>query len=571
MSKCGWAHGCWLLVACACESAEPRASLSKPSGTSSAARSNANIPAGSSGGAKIPAVGSGTPLVSAAISGAPKPSTCTGGAKILDVQGDLHGLWTLAETLSSGKRAAQQTLVSVAFDTAIEARDVVGRFVPAQTNGRCGAAVTAKVSSSLHPLSVWGSINRGPHPFVAADALPNLRALSTLLGNREANGSSTLSSDTLILSGQNERLNTFELTTVELAQAKAVQISVPKGAAAIVQIDGTSVEFSNKVLSLSGVRAPNLLWNLPTTRALSIDAIHIPGSILAPQATVHLEGGSIAGTLVARRLMSQPGATIRYAPSNAGLLFDPALTPSALALSPGQPLKRSCQYEFQLTAAAGGFCLQNPLAIAFFVNDYPNTPATRELTDVGHDPSLTSLRLFRVGPGINSTVDEAFFRYQREIGISDLDLVSSGKGGPSLSRQNQFVTSYEQYTQGYPVRGYGYFVSTENGFLRSGNGKVAPNLPNFPPPRLTSAAALQNALKAIGVRQWPWQRDPSNHRAPVGSLMIAQLADGFALVWSFDFASAGVGDPREVVVDAATGAIVVIEPGIVHAAPSVAR
>ena len=56
---------------------------------------------------------------------------------------------------------------------------------------------------------------------------------------------------------------------------------------------------------------------------------------------------------------------------------------------------------------------------------------------------------------------------------------------------------YQQYTQNYPVLGYGYFVTSEGGVFRSANGKVMPGLPSFPDAKVSSSSALQTALSSI--------------------------------------------------------------------------
>ena len=87
------------------------------------------------------------------------PLPCNSTAKVLDVQGDLHGLWTGAELPGTGRRAAPQTLVTVNFDISTQAQSVAGSFVPVQANGSCGTTVPAAVSASLLPPAIWGSVS----------------------------------------------------------------------------------------------------------------------------------------------------------------------------------------------------------------------------------------------------------------------------------------------------------------------------------------------------------------------------------------------------------------------------
>ena len=49
----------------------------------------------------------------------------------------------------------------------------------------------------------------------------------------------------------------------------------------------------------------------------------------------------------------------------------------------------------------------------------------------------------------------------------------------TVTLNNQLITTYQQYAQGYPIAGYGYFIASQNGIFRSANGKVTPRLPPF--------------------------------------------------------------------------------------------
>jgi choice-of-anchor A domain-containing protein len=436
-------------------------------------------------------------------------------------------------------------------------------------SGSISGNVTFGIPSTI-PQTVSVSGQASQKPFLVEEAFQSLREVANLVASEPATGSVQLSYSTLNLTGTSSGVNVFRVAASTLQRASSVQISVPSGAGAIVDVTGANVQLQSKGISLQGATSSTLLWNLARATALNISAVSLPGSVLAPQARVTMNGGDVNGTLVVRSLTSSSGS-LQYSALKPTLVFGSS-APNAVTLMPLHPLIRGCTYQFSISnttvLSSSRGCLDSPLSVTFGVAKDHLVPADRELVDTQLEPSTQTLGLFVARKGINSPANEALARYESSIGIAVADLVA-GAAKPSFISRTQLVTAYQQVSQGYSVSGYGYFVSSDNGIFRSAVGKVAPNLPSVPAPSVTSATALQAVLKSLHIAQAPWVVHPSVYHAPTGQLIIFATKEfpttpDFKLVWSFQLGrDTGLIDPAEVQVDAATAAIVGREPGLV--------
>ncbi|MEN9936283.1 MAG: hypothetical protein RLZZ387_2862 [Chloroflexota bacterium] len=105
----------------------------------------------------------------------------------------------------------------------------------------------------------------------------------------------------LLLQGDRPGLNVFRLSGQDLAQASALNIRVPAGATALINVDG-GTRMAGFGFSLQGVDASRVLLNFHDAQRLEIDSIGVEGTVWAPRATVEFVGGSLQGTLVAGEL-----------------------------------------------------------------------------------------------------------------------------------------------------------------------------------------------------------------------------------------------------------------------------
>src|SRR6478736_4239222 len=443
-------------------------------------------------------------------------------------------------------------------------------------NGSISGDVTYGVQSTI-PQTISISGTKSQQPFDALDAFENLTEVANLIANESTSGTVQSSNGSLVLTGTNTAVNVFRVSASVLRQSTSLQLQVPNGAGAIVDVTGGNVQLQNTGISLLGATPATILWNFARAKALGISSVGIPGSILAPLARVTFDSGSINGTVVARSFTSAGSGTLQYSALNASLLFGTPTSPTSVALMAAQPLVRGCSYRFSIPnttpLSSSSSCLDNPISVTFRVTPDHTVPGDRELVDTQIDPRTNTLGLLVARTGINTPVLEALGRYEASLGISVADLVP-GSTKPSFVSRTQPVTAYQQVSQGYSVSGYGYVISSENGIFRNAVGRVAPVLPIFPGPSVTQATALQTVLSSLKITQPPWVARPSSFHAPVGGLLILPIktyptSSDFKLVWNFRFGQGtGITDPLEVQVDAAAGTIVGRSSGYSAAVPT---
>jgi choice-of-anchor A domain-containing protein len=496
---------------------------------------------------------------------APIPSTFS-----VLVKDTINGIVSAGGAIAAG---GDVTLSSMSINgTAHQPVGLIGGGRVNLSNGSISGDVTYGVASTI-PGTVTITGQKSLKTFDTRAAFQSLASLSSLLAEETTNATVTASNGSLQMTGTRTGMNVFQVSADALAQSSSVQITVPSGAGALVNITGNAtVSLQNKGVSLQGATAAALLWNIPRAAFVQISSIGLQGSVLAPRALVNFDSGSVNGTIVAAAFNSSGSGSLQFTPLNVSLLLGSA-TPSAVELTPASPLVRGCTYQFAipgnvpLTATNG--CLSPPLSVTFRVATNVGTPAGRELVSVEADRTLHTLRRFTARPGVNTPVDDVWPRYETQIGIAIANLVPTTTSVPSSTRTGQTITIYQQYAQGYPVVGYGYFVATQGATFRAANGKVMPGLPVFPAPAVTSATALQNMLTYLKISpsQAPWVTKPSLYQAPVGRLVVTPLrlyptGSDFALAWDFRLGpGTGINEPAGIQIDAATGTVLRADRG----------
>lgn len=150
-------------------------------------------------------------------------------------------------------------------------------------------------------------------------------------------------------------------------------------------------------------------------------------------------------------------------------------------------------------------------------------------------------------------------------GLPPGDYVVSGSN-PGIITGSR-VTMYGQVHLGYPVIGFGYFVTTKDGIVYGKNGSYLNGLPNEWPKPMSEPAALAVAIRELNIDGAPpWVANPKTYHVPKGSLAWVttrrhESPEDFVLAWCFDLRGAGVGFIG-IELDAVTGKLVVKHSGI---------
>ncbi|HRJ26523.1 MAG TPA: choice-of-anchor A family protein [Fimbriimonadaceae bacterium] len=137
-----------------------------------------------------------------------------------------------------------------------------------------------------------------PIDFLATDA--TLLATSASWGSLGTNGTISQPFSTLNLVGTNPITNVFNITNAQLNSVTGVDISIPAGSTALINVQSAFVNFPNIGYNLNGNQVPpsifkKVVWNLPI--ATSVNMTNLKGSLLAPQASVSTGFGAIDGQI----------------------------------------------------------------------------------------------------------------------------------------------------------------------------------------------------------------------------------------------------------------------------------
>ena len=168
-----------------------------------------------------------------------------------------------------------------------------------------GKSAYGGTSASVSSVSfACGGLTRGkPVDFALLKA--QVETLSTKLSQLPSNG--TVSKDgsgALVLTGTDKTLNVFN---IDASQLGAVNVNFPAGSAVVVNVSGTTANWTGASVCLNGQcsdsdQATNVVWNFYEATSVSASGIAIEGSVLAPFATLDGGGGHIAGQVIVRYL-----------------------------------------------------------------------------------------------------------------------------------------------------------------------------------------------------------------------------------------------------------------------------
>lgn len=104
------------------------------------------------------------------------------------------------------------------------------------------------------------------------------------------------------LTGQGEGLVVFAVAGADLAAAHTLEIAVPDGATALVNVSGAESALTSVGFVLAGAERRRIVFNFFAATRLLLEGVGVEGSVIAPRADVQFGGGALNGTLVAGSL-----------------------------------------------------------------------------------------------------------------------------------------------------------------------------------------------------------------------------------------------------------------------------
>jgi len=117
-----------------------------------------------------------------------------------------------------------------------------------------------------------------------------------------ANGTTTFQYGVLTLTGTDATRDVFTVAGDDLNTANSLDIHVPSGATALVNVTGATIHMANMGISLGGTDRSHVLYNFSDATSLTLSGIGVDGSILAPHADLSFPNGVITGTLAVASL-----------------------------------------------------------------------------------------------------------------------------------------------------------------------------------------------------------------------------------------------------------------------------
>ena len=181
---------------------------------------------------------------------------------------------------------------------------VVGRDLNF-TSGRIYFGNVAYGGSTNLPVSqasIDGELRKDtPINFVEAESY--LLSLSSTLAAYEVNENAFVSYEgsRIFLDGSDPFLNIFEVEGAKLSASTDLNINVPNGSVALINIDGDNIVWSGG-LEITGTDKTNILYNYPQATQIKISNIDVRGSILAPKAVIDFPHGLVSGQLIAKSM-----------------------------------------------------------------------------------------------------------------------------------------------------------------------------------------------------------------------------------------------------------------------------
>jgi choice-of-anchor A domain-containing protein len=171
---------------------------------------------------------------------------------------------------------------------------------------------------------------------------------------------STVANKTFKFAGTLTSVNVFSISAANLQAAKHIDIDIPKGSLAVVNVTGGSsfttagwadVRYVGASAADPADARSGLSWNFVGITSITMSGAGVEGLFLAPSATLTAAGSTLKGSVVVSSMTS--AGTIQFAPSKLSCLTPPTTTVlTATTTAPALPA--TCEpglWIFRLTGA----------------------------------------------------------------------------------------------------------------------------------------------------------------------------------------------------------------------------
>jgi choice-of-anchor A domain-containing protein len=101
----------------------------------------------------------------------------------------------------------------------------------------------------------------------------------------------------LTLTATDRVLGIFQVSAAALRAASGIRIEAPYRSSVLINVLGDKVALEKVGVTLSGIDAAHVLWNLPQATTLTVANAQVEGSVLAPHASLDFNAGQIHGSV----------------------------------------------------------------------------------------------------------------------------------------------------------------------------------------------------------------------------------------------------------------------------------
>lgn len=133
--------------------------------------------------------------------------------------------------------------------------------------------------------------------FAAAQA--ELEGKSATWASYGTNGTIQNNWGGLYLTGTNPTLNVFNISATQLQGIWGLTIDAPAGSQVLVNVTGTDITLQYFGMNVNGTDPGRVLFNFHQAETITMQGVGFRGSILATEAAVNFNNGSMLGTVVA--------------------------------------------------------------------------------------------------------------------------------------------------------------------------------------------------------------------------------------------------------------------------------
>lgn len=307
-----------------------------------------------------------------------------------------------------------------------------------------------------------------------------LNSLSAGIRNYDINGTASFAGSTLNLAGTDIHLNVFNVSEAQFEGASTVNIDIPKGSVALINVGGTTIDFNGEIVLAGNNLGNYILFNFGYATSINLSGSNFFGTIIAPFADITNTGSLVRGQMFGNNVITigshQNHSFLGFIPLNRTIGFLPEVS-SSFSVDPDQTnnddpavvvINTTAPYG---TAGNGVWTVASVLPVNEMVISMARKDANTILagTNLGHIIEMDNNGV--LGDTINSTMTPVAYIHDLKVSATG-DILAATETGIFRSTDNG--ATWISHLSGKEIRailfgsdGYWYAGSWAFGVYRS--------------------------------------------------------------------------------------------------------